>query len=542
MIVTVAGCLLGSAMLAAPASAHAVLVSSSPVDGARVDTAPTSVTLTFDEAVQPVRSDEVVLSTTGERVNTGELHQSSDGRTLVLALRPGLPHGTYTAVWRVVSADTHVLSGSITFGVGVDPSAAPAAADEQHTGALDVTADVAQGLVYAGMILLLGVVATTTLWWPRARTLRRLRVTVRLGWLSAVVATAGQLLLQGPRAADQGWPGVARLVGLDQTFGEAYGWELTARLALLLLVAPLLTRRALTGLRGRRAVLGVVAGIALLLTVALAGHGSVGADVPLAMTAAMLHLLAVTVWLGGVTALAVVVLPASGAAGQVSADSMRRWSLTAYGCVALLVVSGEYQASRQLEPVQALWSTSYGLVLLIKIGLVAILLAAAAFAHRRVHISTPDGVLHDGVTAAIRQGVRVEVATAVLIVAATAVLVSQPPGNTTYGPPATLAAPLGPDTVRISVDSTRRGRQVFEFEVLDPAGRPAPAQTITASLTSATVASLTLKLRPATVGGGSAIWRSAAISVPDAGTWTIALDVALDQTDAYATTARYRVW
>lgn len=97
--------------------------------------------------------------------------------------------------------------------------------------------------------------------------------------------------------------------------------------------------------------------------------------------------------------------------------------------------------------------------------------------------------------------------------------------------------------MRISVDRTRRGRQVFEFEVLDPAGRPAPAQTITASLSSETVASLALKLQPATVGGvGSAVWRSAAISVPDAGTWTIALDVAIDQTDAYATTAQYRVW
>lgn len=435
MIATAAGCLIGSVLLAAPASAHAILVSSSPADGARVDAAPASVTLTFDEAVQPVRADdEVISSTTGERVDTGSLQQSADGTTLVLPLRPGLPRGSYTAVWRVVSADTHVMSGSITFGVGVDPAAAPVAVDEQRTGALDVGADVAQGLVYAGMVLLLGVAAATTLWWPRALALRRLRVTVRVGWLLAVIATAGQLLLQGPRAANQGWGAVWRFVGLDQTFGEAYGWELAMRLALLLLVTPLLTRRALTGLRGRRTVLGVVAGVALLLTVALAGHESVGTDVPLAMTAAMVHLLAMTVWLGGVTALAVVVLPASGGAGQVSADSMPRWSLTAYVCVVLLVVSGEYQASRQLEPVQALWSTSYGLVLLTKIGLVAIVLAAGAFAHRRVHTCTPDGFLHDGVTAAIRHNVRLESATAVLVVAATAVLVSLPPGNTTYGP------------------------------------------------------------------------------------------------------------
>ena len=49
---------------------------------------------------------------------------------------------------------------------------------------------------------------------------------------------------------------------------------------------------------------------------------------------------------------------------QPIARSLRRWSATAYGCVAVLVVSGEYQASRQLTPVQSLWSTSYGQLLL----------------------------------------------------------------------------------------------------------------------------------------------------------------------------------
>ena len=49
-----------------------------------------------------------------------------------------------------------------------------------------------------------------------------------------------------------------------------------------------------------------------------------------------------------------------------------------------LVVTGEYQASRQISPVQALWSTRYGVFLLVKVALVAVMLAAALLAERHV--------------------------------------------------------------------------------------------------------------------------------------------------------------
>lgn len=88
--------------LAGSASAHAVLDGSSPQDGARVDREPAEVSLTFDEAVQPIPASDEVISSTGVRVDTGQLRQSADGTTIVLPLRPGLPAGTYSATWRVV--------------------------------------------------------------------------------------------------------------------------------------------------------------------------------------------------------------------------------------------------------------------------------------------------------------------------------------------------------------------------------------------------------------------------------------------------------
>lgn len=536
-----------SVVFAVPASAHAVLVSSSPTDGSRVDTEPASVSLTFDEAVQPIPTSDEVISTTGERVDTGKLTQSTDGTTITMPLRPGLPKGSYTAVWRVVSADTHVVSGSITFGLDVNPSAAPVA-QADVTGGLGIAADIAQGLVYAGVVLLLGIAGAAALFWPWVLARRRVRVAARVGWLLTALGTAGALLLQGPRAADVSWSGVWRFTDFGQTLSGAFGGELLARLGLLVLTLPLLTRWWLGGLRHRsRALISGVAGIALLVTVALTGHESVGSDVPLAMIAAMLHLAAMTIWLGGLAALAAIVLPASRSAeDQPVALSLRRWSATAYGCVAALVVSGEYQASRQLTPFQSLWSTSYGIVLLIKLALIAAIVVAAALAQRSVQKLDPGQgrFAHGSVYAVVRRSVRIESVLAVLVLAVTAVLVSEPPGNTTYGPPVSLVAPLGPDQVLVHVDSTLRGRQQFEIDVVDAQGRPAPVQSVTANLSSAEVASLAMKLSPDTTltGGRQSDWHSAPIVVPDTGVWTINLDVSIDQTDAYATTVRYQVW
>jgi copper transport protein len=193
-----------------------------------------------------------------------------------------------------------------------------------------------------------------------------------------------------------------------------------------------------------------------------------------------------------------------------------------------------------------LWSTTYGLVLLIKLGLIGVMVSAAALAQRSVRRLDPeqDRFTHGSVARVLRRSVRIESALAVLVLAVTAVLVSEPPGNTTYGPAVSLSAPLGLDTVRVHVDSTLRGRERFDIEVIDAEGRPAPVQSITAHLSSVAIGALAIKLQPDTkeIGRGWSAWRSTPVVVPDSGVWTVDLDVDIDQIDAYATAVRYQVW
>ena len=137
------------------AHAHATLESSTPVDGSRVEVAPAEVILTFDEAVQLVRGTAQVISDDGARVDSGGAHLSTNGTSVVIPLQPHLAKGSYTATWRVVSADTHVVAGSISFGVGQDAHVLPSrVVDPSRT--LTVADDVVQGVVVPGFGYVLG--------------------------------------------------------------------------------------------------------------------------------------------------------------------------------------------------------------------------------------------------------------------------------------------------------------------------------------------------------------------------------------------------
>jgi copper transport protein len=212
----------------------------------------------------------------------------------------------------------------------------------------------------------------------------------------------------------------------------------------------------------------------------------------------------------------------------------------AYTCVVGLVVTGEYQAYRQVSPIQALWTTSYGITVLIKTGLVVLMLAAAGLTHRRVISPAARQTTAPGVARAIRRSARIEAAVGALVLAVTAVLVSEPPARTTFGPPVTITAPLGADHVAVQVSPTRRGPQSITIQVLSPAGTPVAAQSVTASLSSPDVSALTVTLHR-TAGDGSR-WTSTAAVAPLPGVWTLTINVALTPSSAYTTSAAYQVW
>ncbi|MGW2014484.1 copper resistance CopC family protein [Streptomyces sp. NPDC001927] len=103
-----------------PASAHTDLVSSTPEQGASLDAPPPSIRLTFSDEMAE-RYAKVAL-TAPDGTQAGQGGPEVEGKSAILAVKPGLGAGQYTVGYRVVSADGHPVTGSYSFTVKAAPT------------------------------------------------------------------------------------------------------------------------------------------------------------------------------------------------------------------------------------------------------------------------------------------------------------------------------------------------------------------------------------------------------------------------------------
>jgi copper resistance protein C len=110
-------CLLVLLIAPVPASAHAVLVKSSPARRAVLAQPPARVDLTFNERLEPAYSTVSVWTAAKTRIDDGKmLVGPDDPRRLSVGL-PSLAPGTYTVKFRVLSVDGHLVEGTYAFDV-----------------------------------------------------------------------------------------------------------------------------------------------------------------------------------------------------------------------------------------------------------------------------------------------------------------------------------------------------------------------------------------------------------------------------------------
>ena len=248
------------------------------------------------------------------------------------------------------------------------------------------------------------------------------------------------------------------------------------------------------------------------------------------MPAAVLHLAATTVWLGGLVVLVAVVLPRLRGTPAAALRVMRRWSLWAFVCVGVLVVTGEVQAFPLVVPLQALWSTTGGALLLAKLVLVALLLVLAATLQRRVAGGGSPARLR------LRRAVAVEIVGVLAVLGVTGVLTGSATAAETYGPAVTRAVAIGRDRLVVDVDRTRRGAAVIRVRAEDGTV-PVRLQTLSGSLATAGVSALDVTFRRDGAG-----WRSTDAAMPVTGAWTLTLDAQLSASSAYAAEVAWPVW
>ncbi|MGW6542993.1 copper resistance protein CopC [Streptomyces massasporeus] len=377
---------------AGPASAHAAVTGSDPGQGAVVDKAPARITLTFSEQVALSDDSLRVLDPEGKRVDTAEPATVS-GTTYAVPLHSGLPDGTYTVAYQVVSADSHPVAGAYTFSIGA-PSKTSVSVSGQSTddGVVGWLYGFGRYVSYAGFIVMAGGAAFVLACWRRGSGVRPVQRFVVSGWVALTASTLALLLLRGSFTGSGKVSDIFDLSLLGQVLQTKSGAALVSRL--LLLAAAALFIAVLFGAYDKRedaeekrdltfglSIGGVVVAAGLAASWAMSEHASVGLQAGIAMPVDVLHLLAVAAWLGGLGALLVALYRAP-ADTPVDAPAVRRFSQVAFGSVLALIATGTYQSWRQLGSWSAFTDTRYGQLLLAKIALVVVLVGVAWISRR----------------------------------------------------------------------------------------------------------------------------------------------------------------
>jgi copper transport protein len=384
-----AACLLPSA-----AFAHAYLVKTVPAASVVLNAPPPNVQLTYDEAVEPRFAIISVTNAQGRQETTGSVHRSpANPDTLVMPLQPHLPPGWYLIYWRAISVDGHPVSGAFTYAVGPDPGPAP----QFRVPSISATA-VTAPLLIARWVMFLSVMAAIGLFVLRlliARPLVRrvegisLRVVTRAFVVASVVGLIAIPVYLDVSTANDSLRSVFDLTALVPLFRvTAFGRaivDLEICFALFCISAwialwvdrPEREHRSIAELAAITGAL--LAAAAVLVVPGAAGHAAQTSPRGLTLAFDWLHLVAGSVWLGGLMGLLLLWL-GIGAERRVAALSVvvPRFSNVALVSVIVLAATGIGETIEHMPAVDALWDTGYGVAILVKTGLLggAILLAS----------------------------------------------------------------------------------------------------------------------------------------------------------------------
>jgi copper transport protein len=567
-----AALLVVALLVPAAASAHARLEGTNPPEGAVVKAEPSAVIFEFDEPVAGNFGAVRVYDAAGERVDEGDaFHPGGDGPKLGVHLKPGLPDGSYTATYRVVSADGHIVSSGYVFSIGKAGKAPTQTVGELIGGSgngkvTEVAYGLARGLEYTAIALAVGGVAFLFFCWLPAlgaaagvgeesrraaatAFAKRLRVVLWIGAGIGLLATAAQIVLEGAEAAGvSGFSAITKTIieeTLETRFGTVWGFAFLAWIAIAVLV-PLLGRpRTWVGL------LIAIPLVYLCLCPALSGHGSSQSPVALNFPVNAIHVAAMAIWLGGLATLLLVLPAATRSAtspadrGRLLAGPLGRFSALALVMVALIMASGLIQAYVYVRHLGDLLSTGYGRAVLAKFLLLLAVIGIAAY-NRRTVIPRLRRVAELGGTPGLpgvllRRALRGEVALLAVVIGVTAALASYAPPVSAQAGPFSTTTEVGPTTLEMDVDPAAVGANqihIYFFDAKTGAPyKPGKELTVTATLPEKEIGPLPLTVQSA--GPGHYIVQSALPNAP--GDWELGLALRVSEFDQFETKVKVPV-
>jgi copper transport protein len=570
---------LASMLVTAPAArAHAVVLETTPANWQILAQAPREVSIRFSEPVDLGLTAIRLIDPQGAETALGHPVRVAGKPSTVSVALPALSgQGTFTVAWRAVSADTHPVQGAFSFSVGA-PTGAGAQAEMSAPGGSALV-----GVLYAGMrwmgfvgfALLVGTAYFVAGCWPAGRARRGMRVLAGTGWLALALGTLLTLMLYGSYATQQPFGSVWQPDNWRGALHSRMGLALAMRFGVLvvIVVAWLAWSRHTRGVRDghdpddgaqhrdliwRRGV--VLAGAVLLgYTWAVATHSAAGSYRVAAEISDALHMAAMGVWLGGLVVLGAVLLRAGDPVAMRVA--LPRFSSAVPWCVGVLLVTGTFQAWREVGSVPALFETGYGRFLMIKLALVAGLLGLGWLARAWVRANYgfvvrsisdkrrarrgPQG----GEIQRLRKGIVFEAILAAALLGVTAHLVNATPAGaeiaarrpvaaTAARGPVNLAVPFdaaggaesGRGLVDLVVAPAGVGANEIHLSVLNRAGLPRDVEELRAAFTlpEKSLGPLPVSLQ---YGGAPGHYVAVGAVLPTPGRWILGVTVRTSEVD-----------
>jgi copper transport protein len=538
-------CLVLLVLAPAPASAHATLVSTDPAEGAVLETTPERVTFTFDESVIGDPAGIRVFDASGDEVASTATVRDSQ---LFVDLDEEPGEGTLVVVWRLVSADGHPIGGSLSFSVGAPSDAVDVpttTADADTTAPLLLS--VVRWLGYLGLLVAAGVAFFSVLLLPRDDAAdgsrARLRTTARAAAVVTVVGWGASVPLVA--LYQLGLPASALGDGSTWSSLAAAEYVVPAAVVAGVVLAVVLLPASVPG-RGR-AVLVVASSALALAAPAFTGHTRAATPEALVVAVDVLHLAAGAVWLGGLLAIGLV-LGDLAARGDSGALVVSRFSTWAAGILAVLVVTGSIQAWRITGSWGALVDTGYGSLLLVKVLIILVAIAIAAWnrfsllprlraATRRKERRASAGTLARTTLA--------EAGVLVVVLLVTGFLVDRSPeaeAATTSAP--APAAETGRESVQldtisaeVTLEPLAVGPATLTIEMTDEAGEPAEgyeAPRLSLSTTGVDLGQVEVRsLGPGVYAGD--------VVLPTTGEWKVQVSLRTTEFDNPVRTVRFVV-
>ena len=405
--------------------AHAGLKSSEPAASSVLEQAPKEIALNFGEAVEvsfgsirlfDSNSQLIVLPTP----KYGALDGAVDAKTVRVEI-PELEPGSYLVVWRVASADSHPVQGAFAFQIGtrgldLADLGEEILASSNTPASVRLMMGLARWLSFLGVMVLVGAMLLAI----RVVGISRIDKIIFVAWMVALVGSVFVLLLQAPYALGQAMS-VSEIFGsVDDVLQTRLGTWLAVRGAILMVFLLLIWRRDLHQKSIYR-MLASLAGIGLFATFSISGHPGMREFSVLSIGTDIVHFLCVSAWMGGLVTLVLL-----GREWQGKSPRVISWfSFTATISMPIMVATGVAQAWRMMEGFQNIFSTTYGIVLSVKVLLVVVAIAAGTRARQLFKSKKVEQ--QDLKEIKFSKTIVVESMIGIVVLAVTAVLVSVPP-------------------------------------------------------------------------------------------------------------------